>query len=356
MTSISIKFITLILIIIWDTTHGLTGYHCGYLSKNDSISLSDIEECTNVGTVIVMSQTYLQFLRVPQNDASTDDCDFDRYNVLHEGMGKKLNGPFYPPVFAGIMENVTFALRSTGYRKICDRIFYTTEYSELLIFETSKNSSFATKRKTPTDYIDLFMYVNEKFVYPNVILENIALQMQLLYHDVVLHKCYKDRKNMKIPLASFDDSRMISSDFFDYSLIKSRGYAIVTIGEITHILKCLPIDVTIRKTKYCNDLVMSNQNGNFFITPIARTLVRNGTDIDCNPEKPAKIFLPYDDRHKAHRVAKIDKFETIQPRALSMSDLAMTFFYNATLTLCYIIVGTIVFGNLFREELWAFMI
>ncbi|KAL6428085.1 hypothetical protein ACFW04_008452 [Cataglyphis niger] len=342
MTSTSIKFITLILIIIWDTTHGLIGYHCEFLSKGDS--LLDIGERTQE-TVVTMSQTYLQFLRIPQNDASTDDCDFDRYNVLHEGMGKKLNGPFYPPVFTGIMENVVFALKSIGYRKICNRIFYMTEYSELLIFEISKNSSSATK--TPTDYIDIFMHVDEKFVYPNVILENIALQMQLLYHDVLLHKCYKNRENMILPSILFNDSRVILSDFFVHFLIKSRGYMIVTISEITHIL-CLPTDVTIRKTKY-NDLLMSNQNGTDLIA-----IFKRQQRFDRNLQKAAKIFLARNISYKAHGDPKIVKIETIQPRAPSMSDLAMTFFYNAIITLCYIIVGMIIFGNLFLEKLSRF--
>lgn len=353
MTSISTKFIILYLIMIpWDDkwideAHGLPRYYCGYLSEVGIISLLDIGKCTQ-GTVVIMSQTYLQFLRIPQNNASTDVCDFDRYNVLHEGMGKKLMGPnpFSPPVFAGIMENVTFALRSTGYRKICDRIFYMTEYSELLIFETSKKSSSVTKRKTPTDHIDIFMYVNEKFVYPNVILEDIALQMQLLYHDVLLHKCYENPENMEIPLASFNP-RMISSNLFAYFLVNTRGYMIVTIDEIAHTLKCyfyVPILITLTKTKYCyNELSISDRNSNFFLTPITRMLISDGTKIDCNPEMPGKFSI--DNKWYEPTIGNkwyrpfINNMWCRYPdqNATSISDLAMIFFYNANVIMLYIL-------------------
>ncbi|XP_029678693.1 uncharacterized protein LOC115244838 [Formica exsecta] len=356
MTSISIKFIILNLIILWDTTHGLTGYYCEFPLEIGTVSLLDIEQCTR-GTVGVMSDTYLQFLRIPQNGAS--DCDFDRYNILHEGMGKKLNGAnlFYPTVFAGIMENVTFALRSTGIQIVCDRMFHTTEYSELLIYETSKKSSPARKRKTATDHIDIFMYVNEKFVYPNVILKDFALQMQLLYHDVLLYECYKEREKMKLALVSFN-SKLISSDLFAYFLTKSRGYTVVARSEVAYIIKCVPVQVTIRKTKYCyNDLPVSYQNHNYFLTPITRILIHNGTKIDCKPKMPAKFFID----NKWYEVLpdpEIDEIETTESITTSISDLLspFLFFYNFTVTLGYIIIGTIFFGCLFREEIWAFLI
>lgn len=353
MASISITFIILNSIILWDTTQGLTGYYCGKLPLEIAeVSLLDVRECTTQGTVVVILETYLQFLRVSQNDASTDDCHFDRYNVLHEGMGKifvDINST-YPPIFAGIMKNFTFALRSTGQRNVCDRTMYTTEYPELLIFETSKKSSFPIKRKTATDHVDIFAYVNKKFIYPNVILKNIETQKQLLYHDVLLQECYIERENMKHVLAAFI-SRTISPDIFAYNLMKVRGYTAMAKGEVGYIIKCVPVQITIRETKYCyNELPVSFDNHNFFLTPVTRILIYNGTMIDCYPKIPVKFFID----NKWYEMLpnpKIDEIETTESIATLIWDSIFSS-YNVIVTLghCYCVIALmIIFRRWFCE-------
>lgn len=346
MASLSMTFIILNLIILWNKTHGLIGYYCGLPLRITAISLLDIQGCTSQGTPLI-SATYLQFLRVSQNNPSIHDCQFDRYNVLHEGIGKKFVdvNSTYPPIFAGIMENSTFALKSTGQQNVCGRTIYTTKYPELLILEAENiESSFATKRKIATDHMDIFAYLNKKFVYPNVILKNTNVQIQLLYHDVLLHECYIERENLKYTVSAFI-SRGISPDLFAYTLMKTRGYTAVARGEVAYIIKCTPIEVAIRKTKYCyNQLPVSYNNHNFFLTPITRIIIYNGTKINCSSEMPVKFFID----NKWYEVLpepEIDEIMTIE---------LMFFFITVISAFVYIIILIMIWPRWFPANIMRY--
>lgn len=357
MNSTSIIFIILHLTILWNKTHGLIGYYCKLPLPAITISLLEVGKCTSQGTASI-SETYLQFLRVSQNNIFINDCHFDRYNVLHEGMGKKFIGvnSNYFPIFAGIKKNYTFALRSTGQRNMCGYTIYTTKYPELFIFETEKNESpFVTKREITTDHKDIFDYVNAKFIYPNIILRSISIETQLLYHDVLLHECNIRRENVEYAISAFI-SGVMSPDLFAYIIMETRGYMAVPGGETALIIQCVPIEVAIRKTKYCyNELPVSYNNDNFFLTPVTHILINNGTKIKCSSEMPVKFFID-NEWYEVFPEPKLD--ETVIPESITNAMFTIyaifsTIVYIVFIIIAYIIIYTIsiLFRRLFLTDI-----
>ena len=58
----------------------------------------------------------------------------------------------------------------------------TTEHPKLVIFETSKDNSFASSISIGVTNLDIFAYVNSIFVYVE---KHIREQMKNLYRDVI---------------------------------------------------------------------------------------------------------------------------------------------------------------------------
>jgi len=66
------------------------------------------------------------------------------------------------------------------------------EHSKLLILETKKGESFAAKRLS-VENLDIFTYINSKFVYEKYI----RSQMNLLYRDVLKQRCNLEQQVLK---------------------------------------------------------------------------------------------------------------------------------------------------------------
>ena len=67
------------------------------------------------------------------------------------------------------------------------RIYFNkTEHPKLVIFETVKGDRFAIHKENFVSNLDIFAYVNSKFVYVE---KHIRSQMKQLYNDVTIQKC-----------------------------------------------------------------------------------------------------------------------------------------------------------------------
>ena len=67
------------------------------------------------------------------------------------------------------------------------------EHSKLLILETKKGESFAARKRLSVENLDIFTYINSKFIYEKYI----RSQMNLLYRDVLKQRCNLEQQVLK---------------------------------------------------------------------------------------------------------------------------------------------------------------
>ena len=219
----------------------------------------------------------------------TDACKFSRYGVLYEGIANKMMssdlGGNRQIVYSLTTPGVTFALTAKGFESVCGYQVTTTEHPKLLIFETEKDKTFATASKISVVNLDIFAYVNSKFVYVE---KHIREQMKTLYRDVLVQRCNLERQTIKNSLSIAKQS----PDDFAFDLMKGPGYMGVSAGEVVHIVKCVPVEVKVQHGSYCYaELEVTRNNHTFFLTPRTHILKQTGTKMPCNSLLPSYYFI-----------------------------------------------------------------
>ncbi|XP_026830965.1 uncharacterized protein LOC113563501 [Ooceraea biroi] len=213
----------------------------------------------------------------------TSSCNFHQYNVLYEGTAVKMNGimdTIHQTIYTLVSQDTTFALTAGGSQAVCGYTLLTTEHPKLFILEAEKGNTFAERRDIPVENLDIFTYVNSKFVYVE---KHIRHQMTSLYRDVIQQRCELEKEVLKNTL-SF---ATLQPDEFAYRLMKGPGYMAVTAGEAVHVIKCIPVDVIVRRTKECYiELPVTVRNTSLFITPKSHVLTKMGTIRECSYELP----------------------------------------------------------------------
>jgi len=69
--------------------------------------------------------------------------------------------------------------------------------------------------------------------------------------------------------------------------MKRPGYMAVNTGEAVHVIKCIPVEVTMRKTEECYlKLPVTARNTSLFLTPKSRILTKFGNERECSNELP----------------------------------------------------------------------
>ncbi|XP_067212969.1 uncharacterized protein [Linepithema humile] len=219
---------------------------------------------------------------------SIDNCHFDQYDTLYEGYATKLtprDNQSTPVVYAVTTHGTTFALAKTTEVNLCGYRIYHTEHPKLFIFETQQGKAFRTRSKTPVDNLDIFAYVNSKFVY---IEKHVQSQLSTLYQDIMEQKCALEKQILKnaLSLASIAPDEMASR------IMKNVGYTAVIAGDVIHIIKCEPTECKIRHTEDCyNELPVYHRNISMFLLPRSRILSKAGTRRDCNELLPTMYKL-----------------------------------------------------------------
>lgn len=212
-----------------------------------------------------------------------DSCHFDRYDILYEGLGIKLTpkpNQTTPTIYTVTTRDTTFALTKTSDFSLCGYRLTQTEHPKLFILETMKGKTFKTQARISVDNLDIFSYVNSKFVYVE---KHIKTQLTQLYRDIMEQKCALEQQVLRnaLSLAS------IAPDEMAYRIMKSPGYTAVTTGEAVHLIKCVPVECQVRHEEQCyNELPVIHRNTSLFMLPRSRILSRKGTPRDCSD------FLP----------------------------------------------------------------
>lgn len=215
----------------------------------------------------------------------TDSCQFNRYDVLFEGIATKYQNPDSsvqnPDVFSLTTHETTFALAAKSTKQLCGFTLVRTEHPKLYILETQKGRTFAEKKQITVNNLDIFSYMNSKFIYVE---KHIRNQIQNLYRDVVLQRCNLERQVIQNAL----NSAPMAPEKFAKTIMKAHGYMAVVLGEVAHIIKCTPVECTVRRTQECyNELPVNYRNESRFLSPISKILLKTGTQIECDPLLPA---------------------------------------------------------------------
>jgi len=212
----------------------------------------------------------------------TSSCNF-QHNVLYEGSATKIKDDITDPssstIYSLSTEDITFALTKTKEQPLCGYTLLRTEHPKLFILKITKGDTFAQRGSIPVNNLDIFAYINSKFVY----VKKHVNQMTSLYYIVIQQKCEFEKKVLTNTL-SF---AALQPDEFAYRLIKESGFMAVIVGETIHVIKCVPVDVLVRKSEKCYvELPVTSRNTFLFFTPKSRILKRFGTERECSHELP----------------------------------------------------------------------
>ncbi|XP_071576447.1 uncharacterized protein, partial [Temnothorax nylanderi] len=216
----------------------------------------------------------------------TSSCNLHQYDVLYEGPATKITTgetgatQNSPVIYSLTTEDITFALTKTKEQPLCGYTLLRTEHPKLFILENKKGEMFAKRGSIPVNNLDIFTYVNSKFVYVE---KHIRQQMTSLYHNVMQQRCELERQVITNTL-SF---ATLQPDEFAYRLMKGPGYMAVTAGEAVHVIKCIPVEALVRKTEACyTELPVTVHNTSLYLTPKSRILTKVGTQKECSYELP----------------------------------------------------------------------
>lgn len=214
----------------------------------------------------------------------TTTCNFHQYDVLYEGPANKITEDTSeadsPVIYSLVTQDITFALMKTTELPLCGYTLLRTEHPKLFILEAKPGNTFATRGIIPVNNLDIFTYMNSKFVY---IEKHVKQQMTSLYNNVISQKCELERQVIMNAL-SF---ATLQPDEFAYRLMKGPGYMAVTTGEAVQIIKCIPVEVKVRRAKKCYiELPITVRNASFFLTPKSRIITKIGNERECSIELP----------------------------------------------------------------------
>lgn len=223
--------------------------------------------------------------------APADSCGLSRYDVLYEGIATKLestdNETQSPDIYTLNTQSTTFALAKQAKYPLsmCGFTLIRTEHPKLFILETAKGQSPLTQNKVSVNNLDIFTYINSKFVYVE---KHVRGQIKTLYHDVLIQRCRLERQVLQNALST----AAILPEKFAYTVMKGPGYMAVIAGEVAHIIKCIPIKCKLRRTDACyHEIPVTYRNESLFLSTTSRMLLKSATQTECNPLLPTQYFI-----------------------------------------------------------------
>lgn len=219
----------------------------------------------------------------------TDSCNFNHYNAFYEGMAHKLTPRSgqedTSTVYTVTTKETTFALAKVRDFNLCGYQVTQTEHPKLFILETERGRTFRTRSKTTVDNLDIFSYVNSKFIYVE---KHIKTQLNRLYRDIMEQKRALERQILVNALSLSS----IAPDKMAFRIMKAPGYIAVTASKVLYIIKCVPVECKVRQTDYCHDkLPVTHLNASYFLSPRSRILLKSRTQRECNELLPTMFRI-----------------------------------------------------------------
>lgn len=215
----------------------------------------------------------------------SSQCTFKEYDVLYEGPATKIFHHDENTIIHTATEgDTTFTLAETRSSTMCGYKLIHTEHPKLFILNTA-SGKFKSKTAIPTSNLDLFTYINAKFLYVE---RHLRTQLIQLYKDTVTQKCRLEQQVIKNMMSIIN----IAPEDVANTLAKGPGHLALQAGEVIHIVKCIAVTVVLRKTETCfQELPVSYKNQSFFLTPRNRILTPYGTRRPCSELLPTMYEL-----------------------------------------------------------------
>ena len=122
------------------------------------------------------------------NILPAQSCEQDKYSELHSGYVNKMveEGKEKNPVYVLESNDITFAFTTIGTVPVCTYDLIRTEHPKIFILEDEPAGAFQARQKPAVSNLDIFAYVNSKFVYVE---KHIKGELKRLYHDLIMQKC-----------------------------------------------------------------------------------------------------------------------------------------------------------------------
>lgn len=212
----------------------------------------------------------------------TDYCKFHKYDVIYDGRAAKVTARSgkEPTIYLVSNEETTFALTRTKQSSLCGYNIIHTEHPKLFVLEIGTTGRFKTRLPIPVNNLDIFTYVNSKFIYVE---KHLKTQITQLYKDIIRQKCEIENQVLKNALSMIH----VSPEDVATTVTREPGHLAIASGEVIHIIKCIPITCQTRRTTDCFlELPVTYKNESYFLTPRNRVLIKRGTKRECSSILP----------------------------------------------------------------------
>lgn len=168
-----------------------------------------------------------------------EDCLQDQYSVLYSGEATETtaltNGQIHK-MYSVKTGDIIFSLMATLPAPLCYLKGLTTEHPSLFIYVSSNGEKPFTRAIKSPKNMDMFTYVNSKFVHVE---RHLRSSIGSLYKDVVRHRCDLERTVLetRLGLASSNPIELA------YLVMGGPGYTALQMGEVVYIIQCQPVEV-----------------------------------------------------------------------------------------------------------------
>lgn len=276
-------------------------YHDGVNSFPNSVVSYEYEITIKTSTAILdttsnelvfksgLSCTYNQWNCIDAIDGfhtwkstSISDCSIDQFTILYEGLANKTSSEDTKysrqrTMFTALSNDRMFSIQSIDKYDICGSTGYTTDHTNVYIIETNNiPSKIRTKTSHPKD-LNIFTYFNSKIT---LVEHHIQNQINNLFQHVIYEICKIEHSLLETKLTM---ARKNPQEFAS-SFMKDAGYTAVISGEVIYVIQCKAVFVTIRPMTTCyQEIPVSYNSLEQFLSPVTRILQRHGTEIDCTP-------------------------------------------------------------------------
>lgn len=213
---------------------------------------------------------------------SNPSCYETTYDVLYEGLANKavIVNPttgLNETVYSVVKGDTVFAFQIKGEVDLCSSIGLQTEHPRLFIlpFIPNRTKTFR-KQLLAVKNIDLIVYINSKFIWTE---RHIRKELNTIYIDVLTKICETERDLLQTQLSI---AKMDAQSFAFVRTGGLPGYNANVLGEMLYLIKCVPVEVEVRKTDICyNELPITYKNESMFMTPLNHLLQPHGKVVEC---------------------------------------------------------------------------
>lgn len=244
-------------------------------------------------------------------DDNTDkSCVVRSYDLLFDGKANKsviLSEGVTNTLFTS-NGDVPFSIMVKGHTEVCGHSAYQTEHPRLKIL-ISNGIKFGFKKSISAFNVDMFTYMNSKFVHLERHIQN---QITNLHASLVMKQCESDKETLNTQLAL----AYSSPTDFAYLRMRKPGFTALPAGEVMYLVKCQAVPVIRSHLKECfTEFPVVYNNQTWFMTPRTHILQRKGNEIPCSEILPVHYQIDglwYSFSPKAQKAVEPDEIRPSQ--------------------------------------------